>query len=308
MEVARHITVFLPCHSLGDFPTWLEEHEADDLLTAWTAAWHPGLIAAVGRMPEWASIDMPPVGDLPSIGIVPASFDERFATQADSTMLFGSHWVRGVSGREAIVAAARGAEGVAWGPEAEAWAADFHALGLAWLLAELLARRMRSQTSLESSGFPESVVEASRAAVAGRSEDARERLRECFAALEASRSHYYPVDVWLLDLVLLAPSTLGSALDDELRSPVPMGILAPGDVIERLAVVNPAALERVRQKIADESVAPVGGRIDASPLDLCTAGEIEASLDAGMEVWRKHAGRAPVTFGQIAGGASAILP
>jgi rhamnulokinase len=28
------IAVFLPCHSLDDFPTWLDDHEADDLLAA----------------------------------------------------------------------------------------------------------------------------------------------------------------------------------------------------------------------------------------------------------------------------------
>ena len=55
MQPAR-IVVFLPCHTLDDFPPWLEEHEADDVLAAWTAVWEPRLLAAVGRAPEWASI------------------------------------------------------------------------------------------------------------------------------------------------------------------------------------------------------------------------------------------------------------
>jgi len=30
----NRITVFLPCHTLHDFPTWLDESEADALLSA----------------------------------------------------------------------------------------------------------------------------------------------------------------------------------------------------------------------------------------------------------------------------------
>ena len=127
----RRLIVFLPCHSLGDFPTWLDESEADDLLSAFTAAWHPALIAAAGRMPEWASIDMPPSDLSSAVGIVPAAWEDRFAACVDATVLEGSAWVRGVAGREAIVAAALAACGAESSPEADRLAADFHALGLA---------------------------------------------------------------------------------------------------------------------------------------------------------------------------------
>lgn len=303
----RRLIVFLPGHSLGDFPTWLDESEADELLSAFTAAWHPALITAVGRMPEWASIDMPPSDLSSAVGIVPAAWEDRFAACVDATVLEGSAWVRDVKGREAIVAAALAACG-AESPSAAPLAADFHALGLAWLLAELLARRMRSATGLEASGFESAVVAAARGAVAGDEQAARGHLAECFAALETARSHYYPVDVWLLDLVLLAGSTLGASLDEELASPVPMGIVATGEVIGSLAGRNPAALSRLRERVAAGSISPVGGRQDARPLDLCTVGEIEADLDRGMAAWREHVGAAPATFGQIAGGSSAFLP
>jgi alpha-mannosidase len=94
-------TVFLPCHTLDDFPTWLEEAEADDLLAAWTAAWHPALVAAVGAAPPWASIDLP-VLQGPLLGIVPTTWDDRFAAQFDAVCTVGSSFVRRAVGVEAI--------------------------------------------------------------------------------------------------------------------------------------------------------------------------------------------------------------
>ncbi|MFM8435620.1 MAG: hypothetical protein ACKOBP_09835, partial [Planctomycetia bacterium] len=103
----ERIVVFLPCHSLDDFPTWLEEREADSLLAAWTAAWHPALIAAVGAAPGWTSVESPPVDPASLLGIVPPACDDRFPALVDTAGLVGSRIVRQVEGREPIVAAAR---------------------------------------------------------------------------------------------------------------------------------------------------------------------------------------------------------
>lgn len=301
------ITVFLPCHSLSDFPTWLEEGEAEELLAAWTAAWDPRLIAAVGRMPEWASVDLPPRDADRMLGIVPPFADERFASQTDHSLIDGSAWVRGVAGRDPIVRAARAAVGVE-GTSPLGLDEDFYAVGLAWLIGELLARRMRSHSGVESTGFGDAVVAAARAAVAGDEATARDRLRECFGALEAARSHYYAVDLWLIDVVLLSASTLGQALDAELSSPVPLAVVATGQLIEALAARNPAALAVLRSRRAAGTLAAVGGRHDARPLDLCTPQEIAASFSRGMQAWSDHAGGPPTTFGQSTGGSSPILP
>ena len=300
----QRITVFLPCHSLDDFPTWLEEAEADELLAAWTAAWHPALIATAGCVPVWASVDAPPAELDSMLGIVPPRYDDRFAGWIEPLCTAGSQFVRQVADREAIVAAC----GAADMPCPTTLIADFHALGLAWLLCELLARRMRSATGLESTGFREGVVAAARAAVAGDDDAARAGLREAFGCLEASRSHYYPVDVWLIDLILLAESTLGRSLAAELESPVPAALVATGDVIGSLARKNPAVLERMRQRCTERMLTPAGGRQDSRPLDECAPETIADSFERGRRAWREHLGVVPATYAQCAGGSSAILP
>ena len=52
--------VLLPCHSLEDFPTHYEGASAEGLLAAWSALWHPALLAACGRLPTWYRADGPP--------------------------------------------------------------------------------------------------------------------------------------------------------------------------------------------------------------------------------------------------------
>ena len=231
------VTVLFPCHTLDDFPTWLTEPEADALLAAWTAAWHPAVIAAAGCRPGWASVDLrPPDGN--RVGIVPAFCDDRFAAQADPDE--AGRWIRGLSEVSAIAAAAAGRLGLE--PPAHAAALpgsghedDFFALGLAALLAELLARRMRSEADLDSTGFDAAVVAAAEAAVGGNDEAVRSGLAEAFACLEATRARYYPVESWAVDVVLLAPTTLGAALRAELESPAPLAVVASGALVCRLA-------------------------------------------------------------------------
>ena len=305
MAIER-IAVFLPCHSLEDFPTWLEEPEADELLAAWTAAWDPRLIAAVGRMPGWASAEVPPHDGLPLLGIVPPACDERISASLESTCQAGSVWVRRQRDRPAIVAAAL--EAIAGDPTQSRWADDFHALGLAWLLTELLSRRMRSGSALSGTDLETTVVAAARAAIAGENDEARRLLAEAFATLEAARGHYYPVDVWLLDLVLLAETTLGPRLAAELAAPTPLTIVATGRLIERLAGTDPPLLARLREAIEAGRVAAAGGRDDDAPLDALTPESILDSFLRGRRTWQECLGTAPQCFARVGGGTSPLLP
>jgi alpha-mannosidase len=300
--------VFLPCHTLDDFPTWLAEAEADDLLSAWTAAWHPWLIAAVGGPPRWASIDLPiPAG--PLLGIVPATWDDRFAAQFDASCTTGSCFVRRTTGVEAIVQAAGGRLGASDGPlPGSDQAADFQALGLAILLAELLARRMRSTTDLDSTGVADAVVAAARAAVDGRAADVATALQECFDALSVVRARFYPVDSYVVDLVLLASTTGRESLARGIDSPVPLTVLASGDTVERLAAQDPAAAAGLRAAVATGRVAACGGRDADRPLDDSLPEELLASFQRGRAAWLATAGVAPTAFGRISGGGSTLLP
>lgn len=305
--LSGRVIVLLPCHTLDDFPTWLEESEAQALLVAWTSAWHPAIIAASAGPPAWASVDLPPPEDA-AAGVVPAFCDDRFAAQ--SAVDDAGRWVRHTDAGIAEALAARlglpvtGDDGL----PASAWADDFQALGLAALLAELLARRMRTEADLGSTGFEAAVVAAARAALAGDDEATRAALAEAFACLDATRSRYYSVESWTVDLVLVAPATAGAALLAELASPVPLAIVAEGRTVRRLAEKHPAALARLREALATGHAEACGGRDDARPLEFCGPEEIRDSLASARTAWVEHAGHAATSYAAIGGGSSALLP
>ena len=301
-------TVFLPCHTLDDFPTWLEEAEADDLLAAWTAAWHPALVAAVGAAPQWASIDLP-VPQGPLLGIVPTTWDDRFAAQFDSACTVGSAFVRRAVGVEQIERAAADRLGLPVGPLAGArWADDFRAVGVAALLAGLLARRMRTHADLESTSFFTAVVAAARAVVAGRDDDGEAALREAFDALSATRARYYPVDSYVIDLVLVAAATRGAALVAAIDSPVPVAVAASGESITEVFSAHPDAVAAVRAAVDAGRVELCSGPAADTPLDLATPESALHSFIRGREAFSALFNAPPASFARVAGGAIPLLP
>jgi hypothetical protein len=301
-------TVFLPCHTLDDFPTWLEEAEADDLLAAWTAAWHPALVAAVGAAPQWASIDLP-VPQGPLLGIVPTTWDDRFAAQFDSACTVGSAFVRRAVGVEQIERAAADRLGLPVGPLAGArWADDFRAVGVAALLAGLLARRMRTHADLESTSFFTAVVAAARAVVAGRDDDGEAALREAFDALSATRARYYPVDSYVIDLVLVAAATRGAALVAAIDSPVPVAVAASGESITEVFSAHPDAVAAVRAAVEAGRVELCSGPAADTPLDLATPESALHSFIRGREAFSALFNAPPASFARVAGRAIPLLP
>lgn len=309
MKPAR-ITVLLPCHSLEDFPSWLHDAEAGDLLEAWVAAWHPSLLAATGRLPEPGSLDRHADDADETVFVVPAAFDDRLSvTGLDASGT--ARLVRGQRDREGIARAAlahlTGGE-TAPPPLPCPHADDFHALGLARLLAQLLARRMRSSLAIDEEAFRAAAVAAAEAALAGDCEAMRDRLTECFATLSASRKRYYPVDIWLLDLVLLAGSTLGDTLAAELRRPGPRAIIATGELVERLGETRGDLTSLLRERLSSGTLAAASGLYDDSAIHRLSSDEILASLRRGREAWETVTGHLPTTFARRTGGLAAILP
>jgi len=301
------VTVLLPCHSFDDFPTALEEAEAEGLLAAWTGAWHPAVIAAVSSIPGQASVDLPPPAEA-VVGVVPVCCDERFAGQADPAD--AARWVRGLGDAHAITAALAARTGVdgTHGLPGDRHAAAFHSLGLAALLAELLARRMRTEADLASTGFEAAVVAASRAAVGGDDGAVRDGLAEAYGCLEATRSRYYSVESWAVDIVLLAAVSVGESLVRELASPVPLTLIATPDAIRRLDAAPVATLAALRAAVAEGRAEACWGRDESGPIDTCAPETIRDSLVRGRSAWQDAVGGPPACYAAVSGGCSAILP
>jgi alpha-mannosidase len=331
----QELIVLLPCHSLEDFPTYHEGEEAESLLASWSALWHPQLLAAAGRAPVWRRVDEP-LGELRHrLIVVPSVCLSRLATGfAQRAKDEGGLLIRKTQRRSEIVAAALGAldslhdttspaelvpndrsalaeeraSGAAAPQVDPDLAADFLALGYAYLQVELLTRQMRYASNLDETYFQGTAVAAARAAVAGQTELAREKLAICFNLLGEERDHYYPVDAFLLDLTLTAPTTLGESLRRELEGPGPINVLLPAGFLAPMAEKHPQTLAALREALASRRASLIGGEAQPQRLPLVSLESVRADLAEGLKRYEEVLGQRPRVFGRWRHGLCPTLP
>lgn len=326
MPIAR-CYVTIPCHSLEDFPLHLEGEAADGLLAAWTSLWHPGLLAATGRLPTWCRADSPVDQVAGQLFVVPSASESMLpAGWAMRTQHEGGHVVRRIAGQGEIAAAALALaqlSPLATDPPSDPGAApsdgppspvdpdlvaDFHALGFAYLQLELLTRQMRYLSGVDEIHLERKAVEGARAVLAGQSEQARQCLTDCFETLLASRERFYPAEAYLFDLTLLAETTLGPDLAAELEQPGRKNLLLTGEVLSRLASTQPVNLAALRQKLEASEVSLVGGHQRETELPLESLEAIQSDLATGHDTFQTLLGRRPRVYGRRRFGLCPLLP
>lgn len=305
----EELVALFPCHSLEDFPLHAEGPEAEGLLAAWTVLWHPTLLAAVGALPTWYRADAPPENVAGRLIVVPPACESLLPAgwplQAEAD---GATLVRKVRDRTTLLN-----EVLARLPEAAPaangeLAADFLALGFAYLQVELLTRQMRYMSNLDENRLKDEALAAARAATAGDEEATRRHLMQAFETLVEARERFYPVDNFLIDLTLVAPSTLGEAWRRELSSPLATNCLLTAEVAGRLAACEPATLEALRSAVDRGTACVLGGEDTERPLPLMHPEAIQSSLDAGLRAVAATLGAAPVVYGRRRAGLTPLLP
>jgi len=305
----QELLILLPCHSLEDFPTYHEGDDAQSLLASWSALWHPELIASAGKMPKWQRIEDPPQEVNEKLIVVPMVCASRLPTGfAQRVKEEGGCLVRKTLDRGEIVAAALaglGGRSEALHPDL---AADFLALGYCYLQVQLLTRQMRYSSNLDEVYFGGQLVAAAQAAVAGDQETARERLSACFNVLAEERDHYYPVDAFVLDLCLVATSTLGIDLREELAYETPSNVLLSAGLLREMASREPAILAALKERVSSATVGVIGGEDVEGRLPLLSLETVAGELQRGLATYESLLGKRPEVYGRWRYGLSPMLP
>jgi alpha-mannosidase len=301
------IAVLLPCHSLEDFPVYHEGSAADELLSAWCAAWHPLLIAATGALPNWQRVDLPPetltglMIFIPPFCIdrLPAGFVQRVENEGG--------WL--VAEATADAATQKALAGLDEShPIDSQLAEDFRALGFCRLQIELLTRQMRYSVNIDETHFQTQAVAAAEAAVAGDTAKSREHLQQCFDTLYDARKHFYPVDVYLLDITLLAPTTLGAALEADLAPGNSINLLGNSALLQQMATEHPNTWQALLREINYGRACVLGGDDEESQLPLLPLEKALNHLRGGALQYEALLGSPPVVYGRRRAGLWPVLP
>ncbi len=313
----------IPCNTLEDFPTHLEDAEARSLLAAWTAPWHPLLVAAAGRMPRWIRADSipEPLANqwlfLPSVSTkkLPSGFFGACEAATNCRIFRGDN--REEFLKQCEIAVPTIDLHKPWEVQDDSrivTAADFYALGYGWLQVQLMTRRLRYTSNIDEIFFASRVVEAARMLMAGNGPATVAALHEAFDALAEERDHYFSTDPHLIDLTLLAPSTMGmslrQSLDQAVRPHEPaVNFLADCDIAMAFRQSDEPAAKTLRDLIDTEIVGVAGGGISkqhwihhqtaASTRKVIANAKAETDLWLGQrcEVFARSAGPTPSDLG-----------
>lgn len=303
------LNFLLPCRSLEELTLDRSADEAEQILAAWCGLYHPALLANTKSVPKWCSAQEPPPEPAGRLIVVPPCCvmltPSDWSSDAQSA---GAMLIQAVRGRQEITAAALERLDMpvpAIDPELEA---DFYALGYCNFLIEALTQQLRYMSNLDEASYRSAAVAAAEAALAGNVEAARERLAEAFRTLHQAREYFYPVESHLLDLTLVAPTTLGASLRAELQRTLPGNLLLSGETLEAMAQSEPQTLERLREAVAEERFSIVGGERSEHLLPLLPLEAIRAELLRGRAVYERLLGRAPKVFGRRKFGLTPTLP
>jgi alpha-mannosidase len=304
----EEMLVLLPCHSLEDFPTHLQAAEAANLLGCCTALWHPALIHHARKLPAWCRADALPVeltGRLliipdASEGWLPDDFSDR--TEVERPIV-----LRGISDRSKLAEQAMQLAGIAAKFDDQT-VADFFALGFCRLHVELLTRMARYTTTIDDVRLQSDALAAIDAALAGDRAEVQQALVRCFEQLCESRRYFFPVDPQLIDLTLIAESTLGESLRSELQSPLAANLLICGKVLEEMATREPASVAAIQAAIDRDTISIVGGEYEEREFPLLPAEVWRNELLRGIEVYQRVLGKRPLVYGRRRAGLSSLLP
>lgn len=310
----RRASVILPCSTWDDFPTHLGNQASAELLAAWTALWHPALLAITERLPGWHQAEEPPdpaeiAGELvlvppPSRQRMPSDWCDRLRAAAPES----AGPVETFASRADTVAAVLRAAGID-GAEFDAdLAADFLALGYAYLQVELLTRAMRYSSVIDSEQFENAVVAAAKAAVARDSTAAHAELSRAFDLLADARNHVYSVDFYIVDVTLVVDSVMGAALRTKLARKYPTNVLISGAQIEHLAEAEPETFAELRNAVEGGTASIVGGKYSTSSLGSEGPEALLAEIVRGQAEAKQRLGHEYEVFGQFDSSFSLRLP
>ncbi len=305
----QELLILLPCHSLEDFPTYQEGDDAQGLLAAWSALWHPQLLACAGQAPQWRRVEDPPQEVKDRLIVVPGMCVSRLQTGfAQRVKEEGGCIVRKTTSRDEVVAAALAPLEPLVNPVDPDLAADFLALGYCYLQIELLTRQMRYSSNLDETYFKNQAVAGAVAAVEGNIATAKEKLSACFSVLAEERDKYYPVDAYILDLNLTAATTLGASLREELERGSPLNLLLSATSLALMEQKEPQTLSLLRSAIVEGRVGIIGGEASEERLPLLSNETIAAGLKHGLAQYESLLGQRPKVFGRWRFGPTPNLP
>jgi hypothetical protein len=266
---ARELILLSPYRLPTQNTLYLGDDEVAAFLNAYSALWHPAVLAGAAGPPRLGSpydYEQPSAGHLFAIPenpplMLPDDWDERvrvagalaFRASADRTQTLANL-------KAALISA-----GDAWGGVPQLLELDhdrvapFFGIGFGFIQIEALFEAMSHENLLATPELWQDVTEAI-AALTGPDPDATRRyLQSAADRLLAAREVLYPVTVYLIDLCLVEEHDLQARWPLAFDKGLPFNLVACASLLERLGKEQPERLALLRERVGSDQVEVCGG-------------------------------------------------
>ena len=133
----------LPSYSFEDFSLYRKSSEVDAIFSAWSALYHPALVAHFDAAPSWEPAGSPTSGRTPRLVVVPPCAEGILSKSwIKSAEEGGAIFIRDVEDRDEILRVAFEKLGID-APIGDEESETFLSLGLCCFIEELLTRKLR---------------------------------------------------------------------------------------------------------------------------------------------------------------------
>ncbi len=307
MSKLSDLVLLLPEYELEGYPRHLPSIDADNLLTCWISLWHPQLIAASQAIPRWNHAEQLPSELANKIFVLPQLWADRVSEEKRALLSnSGAILVESqLPWRELQVELLHKLGTTPVEGLVEELRDDFAALGYAYLQIQLMTRQLRYTSNLDQLLFSEQACKAVDATLANDRETAERMLQACFDSLGQERDHYYSLDVNLLDLTLLAKSTLGKSFSQQLSSDSSTTLLASANLLRQVSEKQPASLQRIAELQSDNKLCVIGGLDEERPHPLMPRQSATRDLMRGRNAYKSLGIEPPRVYARMSFGMSA---
>ncbi len=313
MPIIQRSIVVSPCYAIEDLPTNLGNDAAADFLTAWTIGWDPRLIAGLGFLPEWKRCDSSALELEKALVLIPEIAKEKVDIPQRERLDLGKSLTIDTEQRSRpelwdAIRYAIVTNGDRLPTSEPLLLGDFYALGYLVLQVQIMARKLRYSWNLDWLAFSEQVLGAAKASVEGNLEETERWLQAGFDSLSQERDRYCSQQIHLLNVVLLAKSTLGESLQKQLADPSPVNYLANGALLRDLQKDAPEAWGLLQSKLRDGTASVIGGLEEDIQCNYASYLGVDDAFTRGKEAYISLGLEPPKVFSQFSPGMGSLLP
>lgn len=272
----------------------LDGPAADSIFRTWLAAWHPAVLSHLCELPKFRGpIFDPQSPEENTAFLVPGRMLDQLPTSFLNQAEDCQSPVVVISEDEAssLAELLRRLRGNDLADDCDSFqelVQDFQALGLARLWLHSTSVALGHVDVINHDDLINETLSGVRCWKARDFSAAENHLRAAFEVLLRARERFYPVDSYLLDLILTHIDTAPEELSVTLADESPKTIVGAANVLEKLAETSPQTLDRIKQGVDGGWLDLAGGPADEEPEHLLPLESVRQLYRSGDAIYRRR--------------------